>query len=123
MEEEPRRAVLAWISADDERISEVQELCSSAGYLVCDEVRQVRSEPDPRYYLGSGKIRELTGEYEYLIIPADITPSQSFSIQTASGLKVIDRIRLILEIFHKGATSPESRIQVELADLHHQTAT
>ncbi len=115
-----KNALLAWISADDHLVSEVKELSGSAGYTIIEEVRQKRDEPDPRFYLGSGKILELTGDFDHLILPNDLTPSQSFSIHMATGLKVVDRVRLILEIFRKGATSPESRIQVELADLHHQ---
>ncbi len=115
-----KNALLAWISADDHLVSEVRELCESAGYTIIEEVRQKRDEPDPRFYLGSGKVLELSGDFDHLILPSDLTPSQSFSIHTATGLKVVDRVRLILEIFKEGATSPESRIQVELVDLHHQ---
>ncbi len=120
MDEPVKNALLAWISADDHLVDEVKELSRSAGYTIVEEVRQNRDEPDPRFYLGSGKVLELPGDLDHLIIPNDLTPSQSFSIHTATGLKVIDRVRLILEIFKKGATSPESRIQVELVDLHHQ---
>lgn len=120
-----RYGILAWISTDTDMIDETAELCEAAGYSIVDEIHQTRSEPDPRYYLGPGKITEIgdmeaAETAEYLIVPSDLTPDQAFLIRRATGMTVIDRIRLILEIFRMRANTPESRLQVELADLRHQ---
>jgi GTP-binding protein HflX len=117
-----RKAILAWISRDDDSIPEVLELCSSAGYRIVGEVRQSRRYPDSQYYIGKGKAREIIKEegVEYLIIPSDISPPQVFNLSSVTKLVVVDRIRLILEIFKNRANTPEARLQVELADLHHQ---
>jgi len=117
-----KEAILAWISRDDRRIEEVRELCLAAGYSIVSEVRQARSRPDPRYYLGKGKVAEIAalGVAEHLIVPCDLDPPQTYNIASGTDLKVADRTRLILEIFRSRANSPESRLQVELADLHHQ---
>ncbi|MCU0798293.1 MAG: GTPase HflX [Candidatus Thermoplasmatota archaeon] len=119
---EVKKAVLAWISRDDELVPEMRELCSSAGYRIVEEVRQVKDRPDPKFYFGSGKVSELSEieDVEYMLTPADLTPPQAYSISKASGLVVLDRIRVILELFKERASTPESRLQVELADLHHQ---
>ncbi len=119
---EAKVALLAWISRDDELVPEMRELCSSAGYTVVKEVRQVKDRPDPKFYFGSGKVSELSGTegVQYLLTPADLSPPQAYSISKASGLVVLDRIRVILELFKERASTPESRLQVELADLHHQ---
>jgi GTP-binding protein HflX len=122
IEAEPKKAIIAWISRDDPSIPEVMELCSSAGYEIVGEVRQSRRYPDSQYYVGRGKAREIVKEegVEFLIIPSVISPPQVFNLSSVTKLVVIDRIRLILEIFRNRANTPESRLQVELADLHHQ---
>jgi len=116
------RSVLAWISADDELVEETRELCLHAGYRVVREVRQKRREPDPKFYLGPGKIRELKDENdaEFVVTPTDLDPTQIFNISKATGLSVSDRIRVVLELFHSRATSPEARLQVEMADIRYQ---
>jgi len=117
-----KKAVLVWISADDHLIPETEELCRSAGYTIERRVHQTKKRPDPRCYLGTGKVEEIVKEdgIEHVIIPSDITPAQTYNLSSATGMAVTDRIRLILEIFRLRANSPESRLQVELADLHHQ---
>lgn len=115
-------AMLAWISRDDGLVPEMRELAVSAGYSIVREMRQVKDVPDPKYYFGSGKVVEFSTVegVRSLLTPADLTPPQVYSISKASGLVVLDRIRVILELFKERASTPESRLQVELADLHHQ---
>ncbi len=120
MEEKP--SVLVWITADEDLVEETRELCSSAGYDIISEVRQTRSSPEKRSYLGPGKLEEVARieGVEYLITPSDLDPSQVFTISKVTSLQVVDRIRLVLELFRSRATSPEARLQVELADLRYQ---
>lgn len=117
-----KKAVLVWISADDDRVDETRELCLSAGYDLISEVRQNRRQPEPVSYIGPGKLlelKELEG-VEYLITPIDLDPSQVFKMGKVTGFQVVDRIRLVLDLFRSRATSPEARLQVELADLRYQ---
>lgn len=120
MEEKP--SVLVWITADEDRVEETRELCASAGYDIISEVRQTRSSPEKRSYLGPGKLEEVAEMegVEYLITPSDLDPSQVFRMGKVTGLKVVDRIRVVLDLFRSRATSPEARLQVELADLRYQ---
>jgi GTP-binding protein HflX len=119
---EMKKAVLVWISADDHLVEETRELCLSAGYDVISEIRQSKRAPDPKFYIGPGKIAEVkeVEDAEYLVTPADLEPSQIFNMGKASALMVSDRIRLVLELFRSRATSPEARLQVEMADLRYQ---
>lgn len=117
-----KKAVLAWISRDDDRVPEARELAEAAGYEIVQEVRQNRDRPDTRHYLGRGKVTEIEfiDGATHILIPSDITPPQSYNISSITKKSVTDRIRMILEIFRLRANSPESRLQVELADLQHQ---
>jgi len=118
---DPTEAALVWIPKDEEILDEVKELALSAGYSITVEVMQNLRVEDGRFYVGPGKAEELHElEVPILIFASDLTPAQTFNIQSRTEKTVIDRIRLILEIFRKRANSPESRLQVELVDLHHQ---
>ncbi|MFO8050590.1 MAG: GTPase HflX [Thermoplasmatota archaeon] len=121
-DESSRSAYLAWITADEELIDEMRELCSSAGYKLIGEIRQKRRRPDPKYYLGPGKIKEVKegDDAEYLIIARELTPAQMYNISSVTGYTVVDRTRVILDIFRRRASSPEARLQLEIADLQYQ---
>ncbi|MEA3558499.1 MAG: GTPase HflX [Candidatus Thermoplasmatota archaeon] len=122
VDESYKKAYLAWITPDEELLDEMIELCGSAGYEIVETIHQKRSVPDPRYYLGPGKIKEIepSDEVDHLIIASELSPSQMYNISSATGLTVIDRTRVILDIFRKRAYSPEARLQLEIADLRYQ---
>ena len=72
--------------------------------------------------LGSGKVQELkelgeATQADVLIVDHDLTPTQQRNLESATGLKVIDRTQLILDIFARRARTSEGRLQVELAQL------
>ncbi len=89
--------------------------------VVCDmHVR--RKNPDPGYYIGPGNAEQLfslVSEYEAdcVVIGTELTPTQQRNIEDAAQTKVIDRTRLILDIFAKRARSNEGKVQTELAAL------
>lgn len=104
---------------------ELERLANTAGAEIVGEVVQKREKPDPRNYLGKGKIEELPSAARLLeagtvIVDDDLTPAQQHSIEGISGLKVIDRTALILDIFAQHATSSEGKLQVELAQLNYR---
>jgi len=119
--DEGKRAVLVWIAPDRGYLDEMRELCRSAGYTIIDEISQNRSEPDPKYYIGQGKLDEIREIHvESLITACDLKPSQMFNMSERTGLNIVDRTRIILDLFRKRASGPEAKLQVEIADLRYQ---
>lgn len=83
---------------------------------------QKKDKPDNAYFLGKGKVDEIAMaaqnlEADLLIIDDEISPSQQRNLEAATGLRVIDRTALILDIFAQRARSSAGKLQVELAQL------
>jgi len=102
-------------------LAELKELARTAGVTIVDAVIQ-RRKPDPKTFIGSGKLEELVIRCirlgaDMLIFDAELKPSQWRAITNSTELKVIDRSMLILDIFAQRAGSSEGRLQVELAQL------
>ena len=81
--------------------------------------------PDPRHYLGRGKVdftRRMLESYgaETVITRHELSPSQAFNLEKHLGIKVMDRTQLILKIFADHATTKEGKLEVELASLKYQ---
>ena len=106
----------------EESLEELAELASTCGVVAVDRIIQQRSQSDPHYVLGRGKldeviVRSLQVGADLLIFDQSLTPSQSRAIAERTELKVIDRTMLILDIFAQHAHSREGKLQVELAQL------
>ncbi|MCG8419982.1 MAG: GTPase HflX [Proteobacteria bacterium] len=104
------------------RIAELGELCRTAGVQVLDVITQKRSEADPRYLVGHGKLKQILLRAmqlgaETVIFDQDLIPSQARGITNFTELKIVDRTMLILDIFAQHATSRDGKLQVELAQL------
>ncbi len=122
------RAILVQAGADgapdpSER-EEFRELAMSAGAVVVDEIVSNRRRPDPRYFVGKGKLDELAGSVkqnsaELIISAAALSPSQERNLEKVLKCRVLDRAGLILDIFAQRARSFEGKLQVELAQLAH----
>jgi GTPase len=125
---EPERgfvlAVLAQgVDADDE-LSELDELARTAGVEPVARLVQHRASPDPRTYVGKGKLDELKQAYadagaEVLLVDDELSPSQQRLLENELGSRVVDRTLLILDIFAQHAVSAEGKLQVELAQLEY----
>jgi len=103
-------------------IAELGELARSCGVAVFDAVVQYRSQPDPKFMVGRGKLSDIVLRAtqigaNLLIFDHELTPAQVRSISDFTGLKILDRSQLILDIFARRAHSREGKIQVELAQL------
>ena len=103
-------------------LAELAELCRTGGIDVADTIIQHRKFPDPRFLIGSGKLKEIAISamqlgVDLLIFDQELNPSQIRSITDQIELKVIDRTQLILDIFAQRAQSREGKLQVELAQL------
>lgn len=106
------------------QMAELAELTQTAGGLVIDRFQQKREKPDARYMLGSGKLEQVrwaveAGEIDTVIFNERLTPRQNINLEAALGVKVIDRMQLILDIFAMRARSHEGMLQVEQAQLNY----
>jgi GTP-binding protein HflX len=109
---------------DDAEREEFAELARSAGAIIVDEVVSARRSPDPRFFIGKGKVAELgssvaANEAELVIFGAALSPSQERNLERELKCRVLDRAGLILDIFAQRARSFEGKLQVELAQLRH----
>ncbi len=125
---EPERgfvlAVLAQGVDPDEELAELEELARTAGVEPVARLVQHRSAPDPRSYVGKGKLDELKQAYndvgaEVLLVDGELSPSQQRLLENELKSRVVDRTLLILDIFAQHAVSAEGKLQVELAQLEY----
>ena len=105
-----------------EELLELKRLAESAGLKVVGQDAQVVKDVTPATLLGSGKVEEIAEKVQELgadvvIVDANLTGSQSKNLSNILGVKVIDRMGLILDIFALRAVSAEGKLQVELAQL------
>ncbi|MDK6805296.1 GTPase HflX [Aerococcus sp. UMB7834] len=101
------------------RLEECQELIKTAGGKLVWTLTQSREHPDPRTYIGQGKLAELkslaeTLSADLIIFYDALSPSQVRNIEAALDWPVIDRVQLILDIFTLRAHSKEAKLQVAL---------
>ena len=126
------RAILVHAGPDgapeDSEREEFQELAVSAGAFIVDEIVSKRRQPDPRYFIGKGKLEEVAesidaNSAELVISAASLSPSQERNLERQLKCRVVDRAGLILDIFAQRARSFEGKLQVELAQLGHLVDT
>ena len=124
----PERAILAGIDTGkagwqiDDSLDELEGLAKTAGATVVAWAVQKKERPDAALYLGKGKVAEVIGmaqelAADLLILDDEITPSQQRNLEAVTGLRVVDRTALILDIFAQRARSSAGKLQVELAQL------
>lgn len=105
-----------------ERAAELKELAASSGAKVSEEMIVRRERIDPAYYIGMGKVEEISGicsdkGINLVIFNNDLSGTQQRNLEEGTGKKVIDRTQLIMDIFARRARSNEGKSQVELAQL------
>jgi GTP-binding protein HflX len=115
---------LPGISLDEaqDTLDELGLLADTAGVDVAVQVLQERQRRDSAYFIGHGKAEELVeqvAEYDaqVVIFDEDLSPAQTRNLETLLEVKIIDRSRLILDIFASRARTREAQTQVELAQL------
>ena len=109
---------------DEFSVQEIKELAEAAGYKVAQLVTQkrvVKSE----YGVGVGKAEELRDMIskngsKTIIVDDELTSSQAFKLATVTRAEIVDRDRLILNIFARRATTTEAKLQVQLAELRYE---
>lgn len=128
-EQKINRAVLAGLNspvlsreqnATEESLEELEALLETAGGSPVGTILQNKATPDPRTFLGEGKVEELkqlceASEADLVVFDNDLSPSQQRVLTETLGVQVLDRSALILDIFAQRARTSEGRLQVELA--------
>jgi GTP-binding protein HflX len=105
-------------------LEELEGLAAAAGTTVAGKLTQRREVPDATTYLGKGKVEELVGmaraaDADVILFDNDLSPGQTRNLERATGVKVLDRTELILDIFANRARTHEARLAVELAQLEY----
>lgn len=107
-----------------ENLSEFKELVVSSGAEILAITTSSRQRPEPKYFVGSGKAREIaervkqTGA-DLVLFNHELAASQERNLEKLIECRVLDRTGLILDIFAQRARSFEGKLQVELAQLKH----
>ncbi len=123
------RAILAGLSASsmdeherstDVSMEELAALVETAGGETVAMLVQTRPSPDPRSFIGDGKVQEMKEliehhECDLAVFDNELSPSQMRVLSEELGVKVLDRSGLILDIFAQRARTREGQLQVELA--------
>jgi len=105
-------------------LAELKRLLETAGGTAVRDVVQERPRPDPATLLGRGKVEEIANlarqeKLSAVVIDAELSPTQQRNLQEIVPAKIIDRTRLILDIFAQRARTREGKLQVELAQLNY----
>ena len=123
--QDSNRAILVSVSVqllDDLDVEEFRLLAQSAGAEILEHITAQRIKPDPKLFIGSGKAEEIAElakalEADLVIFDHALSPSQERNLERVMQCRVIDRTRLILDIFAQRARTHEGKLQVELAQL------
>ncbi len=107
-------------NATETTLDELEALLETAGGQCTAKVLQNRAAPDPHSFIGEGKVEEVkqlleTTEANMVVFDNDLSPSQQRALEQMTGVMVMDRSGLILDIFAQRAKTREGRLQVELA--------
>ncbi|MBR4078278.1 MAG: GTPase HflX, partial [Oscillospiraceae bacterium] len=127
------RAALAGLAAGsmlpadrstDISMDELEALVETAGGVAVGRLLQNRPTPDPRSFIGEGKVQELkefieANDCNMAVFDNELSPSQMRALQEDLGVKVLDRSGMILDIFAQRAQTREGQLQVELAQYHY----
>lgn len=111
-------------SSNESRLTEFQALAIAAGAEVLEVVTTSRPVPNPKTYIGSGKVEELQQlvsalKADLVLFNLELSPAQERNLEKILQCRVISRTGLILDIFAQRARTFEGKLQVELAQLTH----
>ena len=124
----PERALLLGVDTGEYdcavSLAELEQLADTAGAETVCVVSQKLESPNPATYIGTGRLMEVrefctSNEVDLVIADGELSPAQQRNLERETGVRVIDRTTLILDIFAQRARSREGKIQVELAQLQY----
>ena len=110
--------------SSDSSMEELAALVETAGGEVIVTLIQNRPSPDPRSFIGDGKVAEMKAlialnDCDLAVFDNELSPSQMRVLSEDLGIKVLDRSGLILDIFAQRARTREGKLQVELAQYQY----
>ncbi len=129
--EVPEKAILVSVcdgnttmERTEEYLNELEFLLETAGGVTLKKVVQKLERPDPRTYVGSGKLEEIKEyknalEVDFMVFDDELSPAQLRNLERELGCRILDRTTLILDIFAKRARTSIAKTQVELAQLQY----
>ena len=132
IDQKPKRAIVAAVQRPsvsdlefEASLTELRQLAKTLGFEVVGKFTQKRAGFDSAAYFGKGKreeLRLLREQYaaDVVLVDHEVSPSQQFSLAKEVGCEVMDRTMVILEIFHRHASSRYARAQVEISPLDGQ---
>jgi len=108
----------------EDGLAEIARLVETAGGEVLQTMRQKRSHPHPQTVIGAGKVQEIalivqTLGANLVVFDRDLSPAQIRNLESQTGVRVVDRTEVILDIFAQRAQSRAGKLQVELAQLEY----
>jgi GTP-binding protein HflX len=127
----PEKAILVSVCTANDTMEHVEEcldelafLLETAGGVTLKRCVQRLLQPDPRTYIGSGKLEEIMGykealDADFLVFDDELSPVQLRNLEKAFECRILDRTTLILDIFARRARTSTARTQVELAQLQY----
>ncbi len=112
------------VSLSDD-VAEIAALLESAGHRVVDTIVQRRDRPEPRLFVGRGKleeIRERLGRVaaDVVVFSGELRPTMHYHLERELGVECYDRLRVLLELFAQRAVTRDAKLQVELALLQYE---
>jgi GTP-binding protein HflX len=108
----------------EDGLAEIARLVETAGGEVLQTMQQKRSRPHPQTVVGAGKVQEIALTVQTLganlvVFDRDLSPAQIRNLESETGVRVVDRTEVILDIFAQRAQSRAGKLQVELAQLEY----
>lgn len=128
---EAERAIIVGVKSIEQKEEEVQEylkelafLTKTAGAKPIEQFTQQLKNPNPKTFIGSGKLNEIKEfikehNIDTVIFDEELTPSQMRNVEKLLKCKIMDRANLILDIFAKRAKTARAKTQVELAQYEY----
>ena len=129
---EPEKAILIGLVTPQqdelksaEYLAELAFLADTAGAQTVETFTQKLDYPNPRTFVGKGKLEEIKqyiedrGDIDMAIFDDDLTSKQVLNIERELGVKILDRTSLILDIFANRAQTANAKTQVELAQYQY----
>jgi len=112
------------IQESQRSLTELRELLRTLGIKAMSEIIQNKKQIDAATFLGSGKLEEVAKQAkdegsDLLVFDFELSASQVRNIRKITGMSVIDRVHVILEIFARHARTREAKIQIEISRLQY----
>jgi len=109
----------------DPDVAEIAALVRSAGHRIVETIVQRRNHPDPRTFVGRGKLDEIrervaADDVDVVVFNGELRPTMHYVLERELHMECYDRLRVLLELFAQRASSREGKLQVELALLHYE---